>query len=319
MDELNALKNAVLPLEPAKRKSATPTCATSSRQGCWVRTGRRVNFDDGTVSRKNAGTSRDNVISGSREVVKFWVQFSIILISMCVYPATDIVYHAILDDGGGHWRTKAWASTISVSSMIWIYDCIKQTFQSTVKVSDFGPHGNFKPFVARSVASLAGWVPKMNRTEFANLTFFYHLNFLYFPVGRVLMIARPSEKGPNFTRGSKLEVLTVRAPIYTNNNQLLFTKMVAMLQDKGALVWWTLFTMEGAKTVQQGYQVLGSAARRSVTLVGSRRTDISRSSSAVIHEDPTSAGIENVNSSGSQNIFRTIKLSVHESSDNKVC
>ncbi len=37
-------------------------------------------------------------------------------------------------------------------------------------------------------------IQKMNRTEFVDQTFFYNLYSLHFSVGRVLMIASPSEK-----------------------------------------------------------------------------------------------------------------------------
>jgi hypothetical protein len=37
-------------------------------------------------------------------------------------------------------------------------------------------------------------VPKMNRTEFVDLMFFYNFYSLYFSVGCVSMIASPSEK-----------------------------------------------------------------------------------------------------------------------------
>jgi hypothetical protein len=42
--------------------------------------------------------------------------------------------------------------------------------ESTVKASNFGPHGSFGHFLATSVASLDEvYVPRMNRIEFANV------------------------------------------------------------------------------------------------------------------------------------------------------
>jgi hypothetical protein len=61
------------------------------------------------------------------------------------------------------------------------------------KAPKFGPHGNLEPFLASSVASLDDYVPIVNRTEFANLKFFYNFQFLHYSVERVL-IASPSEK-----------------------------------------------------------------------------------------------------------------------------
>ncbi len=50
-------------------------------------------------------------------------------------------------------------------------------------------------FFARSGASLdMNHVPKMNTTEFVDLTFFYNFYSLYFSVGRVSIKASPSEK-----------------------------------------------------------------------------------------------------------------------------
>jgi hypothetical protein len=65
----------------------------------------------------------------------------------------------------------------------------------TVKASKFGPHGYFEPLVARSMASLDDYARRMNRTELAYLNVFYSFHFLhYFFLGRVLVIASPSEK-----------------------------------------------------------------------------------------------------------------------------
>jgi hypothetical protein len=41
---------------------------------------------------------------------------------------------------------------------------------------------------------LQAHVQKMNRTEFVDLKFFYNFYSLHFSVGRVTMIASPSEK-----------------------------------------------------------------------------------------------------------------------------
>jgi hypothetical protein len=55
-------------------------------------------------------------------------------------------------------------------------------------------------------------VLKMNRTEFVDLNFFYNFYSLHFSVGRIQLIASPSEKlkrGPKFPWGPKLGALTV--------------------------------------------------------------------------------------------------------------
>jgi hypothetical protein len=69
-----------------------------------------------------------------------------------------------------------------------------RVFRTTVKVSNFGPHGNFGLFLASSVASVDVSCTKKNRTEFVDLKFFYNFYSLHFSVGRVSMIASPSEK-----------------------------------------------------------------------------------------------------------------------------
>ncbi len=51
---------------------------------------------------------------------------------------------------------------------------------NTVKASNFGPHGNFGLVLASSVAFLVNYIPKMNRTDFANLKYFYNFHFLIF-------------------------------------------------------------------------------------------------------------------------------------------
>jgi hypothetical protein len=71
--------------------------------------------------------------------------------------------------------------------------------ETTVKASDFGPHGLFiGPFLASSVASLMDGMFTKNRTEqnskFANLSSFYIRNFIHFSVGSAFMIASSSEK-----------------------------------------------------------------------------------------------------------------------------
>ncbi len=76
----------------------------------------------------------------------------------------------------------------------------------TVKVSNFGSHGNFGPFFASSVSFWMNDGPKINRTKFVDLKFFYNFYSLDFSVGRVLMI---HDSKPFWKRGPKLEVLTV--------------------------------------------------------------------------------------------------------------
>ncbi len=66
---------------------------------------------------------------------------------------------------------------------------------STVKASNLRLHGNVGPFLQVPKLVWMNRVPKMNRTEFGDLKFFYNLYFLHFSVGRVSMIASPSENG----------------------------------------------------------------------------------------------------------------------------
>jgi hypothetical protein len=50
----------------------------------------------------------------------------------------------------------------------------------TVKASNCGPHGIFEPFLASSVASFDEYVPKRNRTKFADLKIFYSSHLIHF-------------------------------------------------------------------------------------------------------------------------------------------
>jgi hypothetical protein len=68
---------------------------------------------------------------------------------------------------------------------------------TTAKASSFGPHGNFGPFFFFLQVPWLLWinhVPKMKRTEFLDLKFFYNFYLLYFSVGRIAMIGSLSEK-----------------------------------------------------------------------------------------------------------------------------
>jgi hypothetical protein len=68
---------------------------------------------------------------------------------------------------------------------------------NTVKAFNSGPRGNFGLFLASSVASVLLWmnhVQKKNRTEFVDLKIFYNIYSFHFSVGRVSVIASPSEK-----------------------------------------------------------------------------------------------------------------------------
>jgi hypothetical protein len=65
--------------------------------------------------------------------------------------------------------------------------------QHTVKAINFGPHGNFGPFLARSILFWVNSVPKMDRTNFANQKFVYKFLSIHFTAGRVLKISSPSE------------------------------------------------------------------------------------------------------------------------------
>ncbi len=53
-------------------------------------------------------------------------------------------------------------------------------------------------------------VQKMNRTEFVNVKFFYNFYPLHFFVGRISMIASPSEKEVQSFHEVRREALTVR-------------------------------------------------------------------------------------------------------------
>jgi hypothetical protein len=76
-----------------------------------------------------------------------------------------------------------------VADMYLLFSCV------TVKASNFAPHGNFGFFLASSIASVDESCPKkMNRTEFVDLKVLYNFYSLHLSVGRVSMIARPSEK-----------------------------------------------------------------------------------------------------------------------------
>jgi hypothetical protein len=62
----------------------------------------------------------------------------------------------------------------------------------TVKASNFGTHGNFGPFLARSVAYLGEFcAKKMNRTNFANRKFVYNCDCIHFSVGRGFDNSKP--------------------------------------------------------------------------------------------------------------------------------
>jgi hypothetical protein len=64
---------------------------------------------------------------------------------------------------------------------------------------DLNPHGNFGPFLARSVALLGGFFAKKERKDFAEQKFVYNFYSIHFSVGPVWIIASPSDKkGPTF-------------------------------------------------------------------------------------------------------------------------
>jgi hypothetical protein len=74
---------------------------------------------------------------------------------------------------------------------------------STVKGSNFGPHGHLGPFLACTVASLdeSSTKKKMNRTGFANLKFFLEVLFSSFFRGSRFDDSKQAlqeKKGPKF-------------------------------------------------------------------------------------------------------------------------
>ncbi len=83
----------------------------------------------------------------------------------------------------------------------------------TVKASNFGPHGNFGPFLARSVASLGEFCVKNEQNRLRKSKVCLNCYYIHFPVGRVLIIWIVLLKhGPKFPWDPKLEALTVSTP-----------------------------------------------------------------------------------------------------------
>ncbi len=86
-------------------------------------------------------------------------------------------------------RTHRYANALKVTDLSEL-DPVKLT----VKAPNFVLHGNFGPFIARSVSSSGELCVKMNRTDFAHRKFVYNFYSIHFSVERVLITARSSEK-----------------------------------------------------------------------------------------------------------------------------
>jgi hypothetical protein len=74
---------------------------------------------------------------------------------------------------------------------------------TTVKAANFGPHVNFDLSLQVLYLLWMNHVPKMNIIEFVDLKVFYNFYSLLFSVGRVSMIASPSEKESKVSMRSK--------------------------------------------------------------------------------------------------------------------